>query len=159
MTSIDMNNRRSVSRRAGGIAWASRNSLVVTLLAIFAVAPLVFPTFVVSELTRALIYGLAAASVGFLVGRVGLVSFGHSAYFGIGAYTVLVAHLNGMNEALVVWPAAVLLSSLAGCIFGALALPIALASACPIRPRRQGSRSLKVPLIAPLTRAGVFLFD
>jgi len=73
-------------------------------------------------LTRALIYGLAAISVGFLVGRVGLVSFGHAAYFGIGAYTVLVSHLTGMNEALVVWPLAALLSGVAGCVFGALAL-------------------------------------
>ena len=110
------------ARSPGMAAWLAANWLVAAVITFFAVAPFVLPGFVVTELTRALIYGLAAISVGFLAGRIGLVSFGHVAYFGIGAYTVLVAHLYGLNEALIVWPLAVVLSAFAGCVFGALAL-------------------------------------
>jgi ABC-type branched-subunit amino acid transport system permease subunit len=36
--------------------------------------------------TRVLILGLAAMSVNFLLGFTGVLSFGHAAYFGLGAY-------------------------------------------------------------------------
>ena len=36
--------------------------------------------------TRVLVLGLAAMSVNFLLGFTGVLSFGHAAYFGLGAY-------------------------------------------------------------------------
>ena len=36
--------------------------------------------------TRVLVLGLAAMSVNFLLGFTGMLSFGHAAYFGLGAY-------------------------------------------------------------------------
>ena len=37
---------------------------------------------------QALIYGMAAASLNFILGYGGMVSFGHAAFFGIGGYVV-----------------------------------------------------------------------
>ena len=41
--------------------------------------------------TRVLILGLAAMSVNFLLGFTGVLSFGHAAYFGLGAYGAAMA--------------------------------------------------------------------
>ena len=38
--------------------------------------------------TRVLVLGIAAMSVNFLLGVTGVLSFGHAAYFGLGAYGV-----------------------------------------------------------------------
>src|ERR1044071_118827 len=57
--------------------------LVIVLLA---VAPLVLPEFWRRFLTEILIWGLLAMSSDILIGYVGLVSFGHSAFFGLGMY-------------------------------------------------------------------------
>lgn len=122
MSEITTLSVRNPDRPRPAVSWVARNALIVASLMLFAGAPFFLESYLVGELTRALIYGIAACSVGFLVGRGGLVSFGHAAYFGIGAYTVLVAHLNGWNEALIVWPMAMVFAALAGCVFGALAL-------------------------------------
>ena len=44
--------------------------------------------FLVSLFSRVLIYALAAVSLDLILGYGGLVSFGHAAFFGVGAYTV-----------------------------------------------------------------------
>jgi branched-chain amino acid transport system permease protein len=49
-------------------------------------APLVAPTFVVWVLVEVLAFGLFAGSLQLLVGTGGMISFGHAAYFGLGAY-------------------------------------------------------------------------
>lgn len=84
------------------LSHADRAGLV--LLLIFAVAPFVVPMHIVSELTRVLIYGLAACAVGFAVRHGGLVSFGHAAFFGYGAYIVLMARQAGFQDAMIIWP-------------------------------------------------------
>jgi len=87
----------------------------------------------VSVLTRITIYALAAVSLDFILGYAGLVSLGHAALFGVGAYVAGIASfhayeettgfwgLPGSNEALVVWP-------LAMAITGFVALLIGMAS-------------------------------
>jgi branched-chain amino acid transport system permease protein len=50
------------------------------------VAPLVLPVFWSGFLTETLIWGLLAMSSDLLIGYTGLVSFGHSAFFGLGMY-------------------------------------------------------------------------
>ena len=64
---------------------------------------ILLPTFVATYQVQLLTYGLIAAiaALGFnlLLGYTGLLSFGHSAYFGIGAYTVaLVAQRLGPHS-------------------------------------------------------------
>ncbi|MBS0562223.1 MAG: branched-chain amino acid ABC transporter permease [Proteobacteria bacterium] len=62
--------------------------------------------FVMLLATRAMILGLAALSLDLMLGGGGLVSFGHAAFLGLGAYAVAMLDAAGMNDALYVVPAA-----------------------------------------------------
>src|SRR5207237_4126391 len=57
------------------------------------VAPLILPEFWRRFLTEILIWGLLAMSSDLLIGYTGLVSFGHSAFFGLGMYGAAAALL------------------------------------------------------------------
>lgn len=65
-------------------------AVVVGLLAL---APLVLPEFWRRFLTEILIWGLLAMSSDILIGYTGMVSFGHSAFFGLGIYGAAAALL------------------------------------------------------------------
>jgi len=90
--------------------------------------------FFVTLASRMLIYGLAAASLDLILGFGGMVSFGHAAFFGVGGYTVgiLSAHgfdgsaflglFPGGDNALIVWPLAMLVSGLLALVVGAVSL-------------------------------------
>jgi branched-chain amino acid transport system permease protein len=56
------------------------------VMAILIVAPLVLPEFWRRFLTEILIWGLLAMSSDLLIGYTGMISFGHSAFFGLGMY-------------------------------------------------------------------------
>jgi len=58
----------------------------VIIVALLAVAPLVLPEFWRKFLTEILIWGLLAMSSDILIGYTGIISFGHSAFFGLGMY-------------------------------------------------------------------------
>jgi branched-chain amino acid transport system permease protein len=66
----------------------SRNTqaLLALLLAALAVLPFVAGDYTLVLLTDMIVFALLAASLHFLMGPGGLVSFGHAAYFGLGAY-------------------------------------------------------------------------
>jgi branched-chain amino acid transport system permease protein len=64
------------------IYWTGFCAIVVLLIA----APLVLPEFWRRFLTEILIWGLLAMSSDLLIGYTGMVSFGHSAFFGLGMY-------------------------------------------------------------------------
>ncbi|MDX9708340.1 MAG: hypothetical protein RBT64_02195, partial [Trichloromonas sp.] len=51
------------------------------------IGPLLLPVYWVMILTEILIMGLLAVSFNLLLGYTGLLSFGHGAFFGLGAYT------------------------------------------------------------------------
>ena len=84
--------------------------------------------------TRIAIAALAAASLNVLLGYGGLVSFGHAAYYGLGAYTVgilnaqfvsgdlLFGIIPGTNQLWFTLPAAMLVSGLVAVCLGALCL-------------------------------------
>jgi branched-chain amino acid transport system permease protein len=63
-----------------------RTALAALAVALVA-APLVLPTFYVWLLVEMLAFALFAASLHLLMGAGGMVSFGHAAYFGLGAYS------------------------------------------------------------------------
>jgi branched-chain amino acid transport system permease protein len=69
--------------------WAGFFVVVALLIA----APLVLPEFWRRFLTEILIWGLLAMSSDILLGYTGLVSFGHSAFFGLGMYGAATALL------------------------------------------------------------------
>jgi branched-chain amino acid transport system permease protein len=65
---------------------------------------------------RTLILALAALSLDFLVGQASLVSFGHAAYLGIGAYAVVLTSMAGIDDLLV----QMLAAGVAAALFAAL---------------------------------------
>jgi branched-chain amino acid transport system permease protein len=71
---------------------------------------------------RILIFALAAASLNLILGFGGMVSMGHAAYLGIGAYTVGVLMSEGVASALVAWPLAIALAALFALVIGAISL-------------------------------------
>lgn len=93
--------------------------------------------YLVSLMSRVLIYALAAVSLDLLLGYGGLVSLGHAAYVGIGAYVVGIGFfhatemepliqwpfiINGSENGLIILPLAVLASAFFAMIFGAMSL-------------------------------------
>jgi len=96
---------------------------LATLLALPALAQLLGEPFLLSVASRILIYALAAVSLDLVVGYGAMVSLGHAAFFGVGAYVVAIAAHHGLTgEALVVWPLAVLAAALAAGVIGSLSL-------------------------------------
>jgi len=61
--------------------------LLALAAAALVLAPLVLPVFAMTLLTEALILGLLAMSLDLMVGYTRLISFGHAAAYGLGAYT------------------------------------------------------------------------
>ncbi len=63
------------------------------ILALLVVAPLVLPEFWRRFVTEILIWGLLGMSLDILIGYTGMVSFGHSVFFGLGMYGAAAALL------------------------------------------------------------------
>jgi branched-chain amino acid transport system permease protein len=80
--------------------------------------------FYVSFASRVLIWALLATSLNLLVGMGGMVSLGHAAFFGLGAYVVGIIGLDApqWSGALVAWPLAMAVSALAALLIGAISL-------------------------------------
>lgn len=68
--------------------------LCTAAIAVIALVPLLAGPGVVLVAGSALVYALLALSLNFVLGTTGLVSFGHAAYFGIGAYTLAILVAN-----------------------------------------------------------------
>ncbi len=91
---------------------------VATLWALMIAAPYWMPAIggYTALATRVLVFGLAAMSLNFLLGFTGVLSFGHAAYFGLGAYGAgLTLKLLAAST-----PLALLLGTLLGGVAGAL---------------------------------------
>ncbi|MEM6974518.1 MAG: branched-chain amino acid ABC transporter permease [Pseudomonadota bacterium] len=71
---------------------------------------------------RAMILAIAALSLDLLIGTSGLVSFGHAAFLGIGAYTAGIAITEGVTDLATILAVAVGLSALFALITGAISL-------------------------------------
>ena len=87
-----------------------RLAAVVTLVALVGlpwVLQYLDQGFYVSFASRVLIFALAATSLNLVIGFGGMVSFGHAAFFGAGAYSVAVLAEGGIVAAGLAWPAAV----------------------------------------------------
>ena len=97
---------------------------------VFLVLVLIFPLvmhaldqhFYIAFATRVLIYAMAAASLNLVLGYGGMVSFGHAAFFGAGAYVVGIFAAEGVRSLWIAWPAAILVAALAALLIGAISL-------------------------------------
>src|SRR5258708_7258836 len=61
---------------------------------------------------RIMIFAIAAISLNLILGYGGMVSFGHAAYLGVGAYSVGILAFYGVTSAWVQWPVAIGASAL-----------------------------------------------
>ena len=68
----------------------TRQALIVILLVLALVIPFVVKSFFLFQLTLVMIYGLAILGLNLLTGFNGQFSLGHSAFYGIGAYTAAI---------------------------------------------------------------------
>jgi branched-chain amino acid transport system permease protein len=96
--------------------------VLVLAVAFPIVAVAIDQPFYVSFATRLMIFGIAATSLNLVLGFGGMVSFGHAAFLGIGAYVVGILMVYGITSAWLAWPAAMLVSALAACAIGAISL-------------------------------------
>jgi branched-chain amino acid transport system permease protein len=103
-----------------------RNGLAIGVLALLVALPLAAKhwdqLFYVSFASRILIYALAASSLNLILGYGGMVSFGHAAFLGTGAYAVAILMAEGVSSAWVSWPLAVAVSALFALVIGAVSL-------------------------------------
>ena len=99
-----------------------RQLVIVACVVIAAVIPFVFKSFVTFQLTQVMVYALAILGLNVLTGFNGQFSLGHSAFYGIGAYTaaILMHHW----EVSYIWtlPAAGAVCFVVGFLFGLPAL-------------------------------------
>jgi branched-chain amino acid transport system permease protein len=94
-------------------------------LAALALFPVAGGTFYTELVTKVMILAIFALSLDLLVGYTGLVSFGHAAYFGVGAYTL--GLLAPKYEAANLWltlPAAIGFAALAAAVVGAFVVRV-----------------------------------
>src|SRR5215510_12713952 len=68
-------------------------------------------TYLVSLGARVMIFAIAAVALDLLVGYGALISFGHAAFIGIGAYAVGILSVYGITDALVLLPTALAVSA------------------------------------------------
>src|SRR4051794_17731160 len=78
--------------------------------------------FYVSFASRVLIYAIAATSLNLVLGYGGMISFGHAAFVGTGAYVASIFIAEGVTSAWLGWPAAIAASAIAAWVIGAISL-------------------------------------
>lgn len=99
----------------------------ILLFAAFAAAPALASVsgaegYVLSLLTRVMIFGIAAMALDLILGYGALVSFGHAAFLGIGGYAVGILASHGFEDALLQIPVALAASALFALVTGAISL-------------------------------------
>jgi branched-chain amino acid transport system permease protein len=97
--------------------------VVVVVLAVFPpVASWLGQEFYAEIVRRGMIWAIAAIGLDILLGYGGLVSFGHAAFVGTGAYTVAVLSLYGIDSGFVQFPAVLVCGALLAAAIGAISL-------------------------------------
>ncbi len=103
-----------------------RTAVTTAALAALIFAPLAASLlgnqYLLSLATTATIFAVAAASLQLIVGQAGMVSFGHAAFLGIGAYTPLILGAAGWTDAVLSVPIAMLASAGFALATGSVAL-------------------------------------
>ena len=95
---------------------------LVLLVAVPPVAALVNQPFYLDLVRRVMIFAIAALSLNLILGYGGMVSFGHAAYLGIGAYSVGVLAHYGINNGYLQWALAMGASALVALAIGAVSI-------------------------------------
>ncbi len=100
--------------------------LPVVLFLAFALLPLVASLsaekYLLDVGSRIMVFAVAAVALDLLVGYGGLISFGHAAFIGLGAYAVGILSAHGIADALVSLPVAIAVSMLFAFLTGLVCL-------------------------------------
>jgi branched-chain amino acid transport system permease protein len=103
-----------------------RTTAALACLAALALVPPVAAAadaqFYVQVFARVMIFAIAALSLDLILGYGGLVSFGHAAYLGIGAYAVGILAYHGVTSGVVHFAVALAASALAAAAIGFVSL-------------------------------------
>ena len=103
-----------------------RRALVCVLLLVALAFPFAMQSldqvYYVTMASRILIYALAATSLNLVLGYGGMISFGHAAFVGAGAYTASVMIVEGVPSAWLGWPLAMAVAGLLALAIGAMSL-------------------------------------
>jgi len=104
----------AASGREAPPTFLAANRLPIALFLLLAVIPVFATTeiYVLSLVMRVMIFAIAALALDLIVGYGALVSFGHAAFIGLGAYAVGILSAHGVNEALISLPLALAVSAL-----------------------------------------------
>jgi branched-chain amino acid transport system permease protein len=98
---------------------------VAVLLALAAVPPLAAALgqpFYLDLLRRIMIFAIAALSLNLILGYGGMVSFGHAAYLGIGAYAVGILAHHGIDNGFLQFAVAIAASAAVALVIGAVSI-------------------------------------
>ena len=104
------------------LKWRWSGLVLLALIALPFVANSFGEAFYIALVTRILIFALAATSLNLILGFGGMVSFGHAAFLGVGAYTVVILSQMGVVDAWVAWPTAMVVAGLFALLIGAVSL-------------------------------------
>ena len=100
--------------------------LPLLLFAVFALVPLAglwgSQGFVLSIVTRIMVLALAAMSLDLLIGYGAMISFGHAAFVGLGAYSVAILSSHGITDGFVQLGVALGVSFVFALVTGAISL-------------------------------------
>jgi branched-chain amino acid transport system permease protein len=123
----DSNMTRPIDAPARGLLdhplhWRWALALLVLLLAWPVVAIALQQEFYIGVASRILIFALAATSLNLILGFGGMISFGHAAFVGLGAYSIGILMQGGISSAWITWPLAVGVSALFALVIGAISL-------------------------------------
>jgi len=86
------------------------------------IAALTNEPFYVDLFRRMMIFAIAAVSLDLILGYGGMVSFGHAAYLGIGAYAVGIPAFHGIDNGFLQWGLAIVASALTALVIGVISL-------------------------------------
>ncbi|MDB5514019.1 MAG: transporter permease [Tardiphaga sp.] len=105
---------------------ASPFALPLVLFALFALVPLAASfgprSFILALVTRIMVLGIAAMSLDLLIGYGAMISFGHAACVGIGAYSVGILSSHGVDDVFIQLGVALAVSCLFALVTGAISL-------------------------------------
>jgi len=107
-------------------SWARQIVLPAAIFLILALLPVIaaltHQRYLIDLATRVMVYAVAAVALELLVGYGGLISFGHAAFIGLGAYAVGILSAHGIGDALVALPTAIIASMLFAWLTGIVCL-------------------------------------
>jgi branched-chain amino acid transport system permease protein len=100
-------------------------AVVAVLLALAAVPPLALALgqpFYLDLFRRIMIFAVAAVSLNLILGYGGMVSFGHAAYLGVGAYAVGILAHHGVDNGFLQFAVAIVASAAVALVIGAVSI-------------------------------------